>query len=284
MPKRKHVHVSSGKRKRTFQQVIHARSGGNDMMRQFRIARGLTGLRLHRRRTVRATFHSSIGQASHMSDVNMEPSSKRSRHEAHMIPGVDGDKVWGFPNSIITKLRYCTTKVLSGTTGARGLKVFSANGTYDPDISDTGHQPLYRDNYAALYTTYTVLGSKITVWYYNQGADNAAIVGIVGDDDTSISSSVETLMEQNNSVSVMHGTTGSPVTVLTSVYEPLEMIGVDAKDDGLSATPVAENPDDQWCYGVWAAAADGVSTIAISCKIEVEYTVKFSQLVGPVQN
>lgn len=215
----------------------------------------------------------------------MAPAAKRAKHhEAQMIPGVDGHRIFGFPNSIITKIRYCDTKVLTGTTGARALKVFCANGIYDPDISDTGHQPMYRDNYASIYGQYTILGSKITVSYYPQSSLDSSLIGIIGDDDSTISSNVIVCMEQNNSVSTQLGTTGCPVVVLTSTYEPLENIGVDTKDDGFSMTPVGENPDDIFCYGIWAASTDGSSTVSVNCKIEIEYTVKFAQLLSPTEN
>lgn len=35
--------------------------------------------------------------------------------------------------------------------------LFRANGIFDPDVTGTGHQPLYRDQVADLYTNYTVI-------------------------------------------------------------------------------------------------------------------------------
>lgn len=218
-------------------------------------------------------------------DHNMEESNKRAKtHEAQLIPGVDGRRIFGFPNSIITKMRYCTSVPLTGTSGARGLNTFAANGIFDCDITNTGHQPMYRDTYASIYDQYTVIGSKITVTFLPRTAGICTIVGITGDDDTAISSNVETLMEQNNSVTAGMGPPGSPVVTLSSTFEPLMAFGVDTKDDGFSATSVGSNPTEVFMFAVWAASASLGDTIVCDAKVEIEYTVKFAELQTPVQN
>ena len=209
---------------------------------------------------------------------------KGKQHEAQLIPGLVDGRIYGFPNSIITKLRYCENLTITGTSGAVGYKIFAANGIFDPNISDTGHQPLYRDNYASLYDQYTVIGSKITVRAMNSGSSSVVIFGLVGDDDSNISTNVETLMEQNNGQHKISGTVSSEPVTLVSNFEPLRDFGVDAKDDGASATAVGSNPSELWCYGVWAAAADATSTIAMNFTVTLEYTVKFTELQTPTQN
>nr|WPR18725.1 MAG: capsid protein [Chemarfal virus 270] len=228
------------------------------------------GIRQHRSRHS-ARFHGTV--------MSGEPEAKRHKgHEAHLIPGVDGHRIYGFPNSIITKLRYCTYLQLTCTAGARAMNVFAANGIFDPDITGVGHQPLWRDNYANIYDQYTVLGSKLTAVYAPETVAKNVLCGIVGDDDSTISTNVEYLMEANNSVSCLCGAVGAPPVALTQTFEPLKMFGTDTKDDGFSATSIAANPSELWCYGVWAAAADATSTIVVDVKIEIEYTVKFSEL------
>lgn len=211
-------------------------------------------------------------------------SNKGSQHEAHLIPGVDGRRVYGFPNSIITKLRYCENLTISGTTGAVGYKIFAANGCFDPNISDSGHQPLYYDNYTSIYDQYVVIGSKITVHIMNSGSSSVMVFGIVGDDDSTISTNVDTLLEMNNSCYALSGTVSSEPRTLSMTYEPLRDVGVDAKDDGASATGTGANPAELWCFGVWGAAADGVSSVAANFIVEIEYTVKFTELRTPTQN
>lgn len=223
-------------------------------------------------------------QVSQTTDAADHHAKRKREHEAQLIPGVDGKKIFGFPNSIITKIRYCEYLSLTSTTGARALNVFAANGTFDPDISGVGHQPMYRDTYAAIYDQYVVIGSKITASFACKTTGLGMIVGIVADDDSTVSTVVDTLMEQNNSVHTMAGAPGSPVVTLFNNFSPLDAFGVDAIDDGSSQTAVGSNPTELFCYAVWAASADGSSTTACDVKVEIEYTVKFAELVSPTQN
>lgn len=218
-------------------------------------------------------------------DTGTASSSRGNQHQAQLIPGVDGHRIFGFPNSIITKLRYCDNIALTGTSGARGVNVFAANGLYDPDITGVGHQPMYYDNYTAIYDQYVVIGSKITVHFSSTTASVPVIVGIVGDDDSTISTVVTTLMEQNNSIyTLMSEPGGGQIRTLSQTFEPLQDIGIDAKDDGASSTQTTANPTELWCYGVWAAAADASSTVNVKVTVEIEYTVKFTELKTPIQN
>lgn len=202
---------------------------------------------------------------------------KKRKGEAVLLAPL-GSKVFGFPNSLITRLRYCDTIVLTGTLGARALNVFAANGIFDPDITGVGHQPMYRDTFADIYDQYCVLGSKITVDFSPTTALVPTLVGIVGDDDSSITTSVQNLLEQNNGVSKLLGTPGSEAVTLTNTFSPLRMFGVNVKDDGSAATAIGANPSELWTFAVWSASADGASTTVINIRVEIEYTVKFSEL------
>jgi hypothetical protein len=82
----------------------------------------------------------------------------------------------------------------------------------------------------------------------------------------------------------MVGAAGAPPVILTQTFEPLADFGVDAKDDGASATAVGANPSELWCYKVWAFPADGVTLSHCYVKVEIDYTVKFSELQTPIQN
>jgi len=194
--------------------------------------------------------------------------------------------VFGFPNSIITKLRYVDELNLTSTVGGLTTNVFAANGIFDPDITGIGHQPMYRDNFAALYDQYVVLGSKITVKATNIGTSSGVILGITGDDDFTLSTTFTTRMEQNNSVYTLLGQQGSghDYAELVMDFSPLRDFGVAVKDDGSSATAVASNPSEIWTFGVWINSTGGAATNSVHLTVEIEYTVKFTELQTPVQN
>lgn len=213
-------------------------------------------------------------------------SKKARKSEAQLIPGL-GPLEWGFPNSIITKLRYCDVLGLSSGTGAVNSTIFRANGIYDPDYTNAGHQPMWRDNYAAIYDFYTVLGSKITVTFHSRSATNGLIVGIIGSDSSSLSSTLNTLLEQNNSVHSITGSVNSQPIQLEMTYSPMENLGADVKNEDAAMTAVGSDPsagEGVYYYGVYVSTEDGASTAVCSIVVEIEYTVKFTYLSKQVQN
>lgn len=242
-----------------------------------RFWRPLRHIRQHRR-----AAHFSFSHVENM-DEGHTSNGHKPNHEAQMIPGVDGKKIFGFPNSIITKLRYKDYLTLTCTSGAIARNQFCANGIFDPDLTNVGHQPMYRDDYNRLYDFYVVLGSKITATFACSTTGKNLIIGICGDNDTS-APGISSSLEGNNSYSTMLGAVGSPTKTITAVYEPLEMLGVAAGDDGQSLTAFSANPTNQWIFNVWAAPADATSTVTWDVLIEIEYTVKCAKLFTQAQN
>jgi hypothetical protein len=205
---------------------------------------------------------------------------KRKLHEAELIPGL-GPLQFGFPNSIITKMKYGELISMS-TTAVAPLKsyLYRANSAYDPDYTAVGHQPLYYDQYQAIYDQYVVLGSKITVQFMTAGAQNV-IVGINLDDDSTTLTVLSTLLEQNNSVQTVLAGTCSDNCTLSMTYAPMMAFGVDAKSDGASQVSVGANPTEEAYWLLWATCQDTTSAQTIHALIEIEYTVKFSELKTP---
>lgn len=69
----------------------------------------------------------------------------------------------GYPTSKKVRLRYATTVSLNPSAGQVVKHQFSANSMFDPDVSGTGHQPRYYDQWMSSYNHYNVVSSKITV-------------------------------------------------------------------------------------------------------------------------
>lgn len=247
--------------------------------------RPLRNVRQHRRR---ANYHSAIvAQARSMDEGGDEGqgASKRAKtHQAHMIPGLD-HRTFGFPRSIITKLKYCDYYELTSTTGALAYQQIRANSIFDPDLTGVGHQPMYRDKYAEIYDHYVVIGSKITATFNHTTSTGSVIVGIHCDDDNVNTAGLSTIMEQNNTVWNLLGNNGSgqDVSTMTATFEPLQAFGIDAKNDGSSSTAIGSNPNEEHLFQLFAAnTVAGTSKITVA--ITVEYTVKFSELQSTAQN
>jgi hypothetical protein len=223
-----------------------------------------------------------------MGDIDMkgEPDHKRKRQsEAQLIPGL-GALEYGFPNSIITQLRYCDYGSLTSTSGGTASTLWRANGIYDPDYTNTGHQPLFRDAYANVYDYYTVLGSKIKVTFQSRNADYGFVVGLQGSDTPSLTSTVTTWMEQNNGVHTLVGNKNTGNKTLFMTYSPEEVLGSDTKDDNSSLTGVGSDPGSAQAYyfGLLAATEDATTTAIIGYIVEIEYTVKFTVLARRAQD
>lgn len=219
-------------------------------------------------------------------DGHEEPSGKRKRvSEARMIPGL-GSLEWGFPNSIITNLRYCEVLGLTSTTGSTVSNVFRANGIFDPDYTSTGHQAMFRDAYAGVYDYYTVLGSKITITAQSRSSTVGFVIGLQGSDTPSLSSTVTTWMEQNNGVHTLVPINAGGSKTLFMTYSPEENIGSTTKDDNSSLTAVGADPGSAQAYyfGILASTEDISSTATLSVVVEIEYTVKFTTLSRRAQD
>lgn len=219
----------------------------------------------------------STGETSTQTE-STKGDKKRRLNEAQMIPGLIPRKVYGFPDTIITTMRYCDAFTRTSTLGAIGFNTFRANSIFDPDETGLGHQPMYRDQWAGIYNSYVVIGSKITVRFARQSTANLC-VGVCGDDNSLFPTLLSEKMEMNNSVyTILHA---DDVT-LQMTYEPQQNFGVDAKSDGASQTAVGSNPAEQYYFGVWGHCIDATLTSKFDFTIEIEYTVKFSELITPI--
>lgn len=70
-----------------------------------------------------------------------------------------------------TQLRYCENLSFA-VSAPNTLYVYQyRSGLFDPDVTGTGHQPLYRDTFASLYNRYRVYGIK----YYATAKSGTAI-------------------------------------------------------------------------------------------------------------
>lgn len=63
---------------------------------------------------------------------------------------------------VITKLTYCDTKTLAGSSGSIG-HWWRLNSIFDPDQTGGGHQPAFHDQWANLYQSYRVLATTWTL-------------------------------------------------------------------------------------------------------------------------
>jgi len=214
---------------------------------------------------------------------------ERGQHGTERMPGLNGI-TYGFPQRLVTTMRYSDRIAITSTSGGVGAYVFSMNGLYDPDITSTGHQPMYFDTYGAIYESYRVISSELTAtfcasidasgtniastngpWYVGiNGAANAA----------SISTDYRARAEQNDSVYTVLGprTGGGGMQTLKWTYSPDGKTGRPAGDDVLGAT-FGNNPLEQYYAQVWCSDTNSPASSQITVVIDIKYTVELFGLL-----
>lgn len=231
---------------------------------------------------------------------------KRGRNRQITIPR---NKL-GFAQSLRTKLRYVVRKdfVVSSLDNI-AFESFRANGMFDPEVSLGGHQPRGFDQAMALYSTFTVLGSKISVNWSYAGYDgpsaldsttssfliktnkvettaglSAACAPVMcgiykGTEALANPSTAAEVMEHDRSVwkpmnSQQAGIITSASARIGSFFGNASLVGA----EGYSGSNAAD-PTEQVQYTVWVARTNGVTagTCAITGYVTIEYDALFTE-------
>lgn len=183
---------------------------------------------------------------------------------------------FGFPRSIITKLRYADVKTLSGTSGAVGSHFWALNALYDPDSTGIGHQPLYYDELAAIYNYYSVQGCILKFKIQNI-VDVPTVVCILKDDNASIGG-LTTCMETTDAVHHLLGGKGQSndyIEIFTT-YSSTVDASTSVQDRSLAS--VGGLPTELMFAPLVIRSADGSSTASIIYTVEMQFTCRFEDL------
>lgn len=193
--------------------------------------------------------------------------------------------IYGFPRELVTRIRYCDVYTLTSTASSISKNSFRMNSINDPDQTGVGHQPMYHDQYAALYDRYVVLGSKITVQFIQQPSPIAnaqpsgpVTVGILTDKDASTASLLSTLEENNNARSKLLQSNGDGEVWLSATYSPEKDMGLDNSDDTVGAQ-FGSNPSEQWYATIYACETNGITAVNVAAKVTIEYVVRCKKLL-----
>lgn len=187
----------------------------------------------------------------------------------------------GFPKRLCLTQKYVAFPSITSTLGVLGSYRFSCNGLFDPDITSTGHQPLYFANLSAIYDHYTVIGSKITVRFVplsdTQGPAAAAI--FVNDDTTLSVTNVGNAMEQSSGTTAVLLPVGQSVPlVITKTWSAKKTFGGSILgNDNLQGT-VAANPTEQSYYEIIYQDLNTAQTSTVKCIVELQYTAVWDEL------
>lgn len=206
-------------------------------------------------------------------------------------------------NSELVQLTYYEDITLNPTarnlgSGGTNKWTWSFNNIYDVNTTGTGHQPMFYDNYAAIYERYKVSFAKMTVTVVNHfvnttstfpvGSSTGVVttqpnysykLGIVRDtNDTDQPAQFEQLIEQNSYNTrwryVAPQLNGS-LPKLTMKCAPHKQACLSFDDDTLTSS-VGSGPSRNVYANLYIASADGVTDPpSVSLAIKITYYVKF---------
>ncbi len=180
----------------------------------------------------------------------------------------------GFPKKLKCVHKYVENLAFSVGT-PYDVRQFSCNGLYDPNITGTGHQPLYFDQLSGIYDHYTVFRSWCT--YRIVTTNVPCLVSHYIEDDTTVSTGTQSA-EMSTAALTSHSNLAVKPTVLTRTWNAKEFFGGDIFDnDSLSGTASA-NPVEQSYFTLSIAPVDGVTNISYSVVVEVHYETVWDEL------
>lgn len=193
----------------------------------------------------------------------------------------------GMPIQRVANLRYCQTFQLTSTTSSIVSQVFRANSIYDPDYSGLGHQPMGRDQWAALYNHGVVIGSKINVQCISPSPETELFwTGCMLNASTTVpyGSATAFVEARKGSYKLCNPTQGKS-NWLTSMFSAKKYFNIKDIKDNLDRLgfQVGNNPTEEAAFIVWMQALNS-GTVTAEYVVTIDYIVLFSEPVAILQS
>lgn len=190
-------------------------------------------------------------------------------------------KGWGFPTKMKMTHKYADVFTSNAATGTLGSATFSANGMFDPDITGTGHQPMFFDTMSAIYDHYTVFASKIIMKFLVTSTANFVLYV---DDDTTTATSMAIAIEQPSATHIVASALAAKQNVVTKSWNAKQYFGGDIYDnDNLQGTAAA-NPVEQSYYVYKWQEVTLTQSVQIQVQLEIYYEAVWDELKTQVQS
>ena len=246
---------------------------------------------------MRRTFKRRRGSKPYVPRKRKRTMTKR-RTYARRVPRM---RIGAFPNTKTLNLRYVENFTLNpGVLGAT-VNVFSMNGLFDPNITGIGHQPMYFDNYMAIYGRYRVNRAYITFvacdtaivnsvqtasgtssGQYYAANERAVRMFIIKDpEQTDWSTSINNLIEEGNTNMAWRyapQNTSGYMPKLRMTGNPVTVLAVNKRDDELQGTATT-NPPNQAYFICGVDNMPGSNADSMNFQVIITYNVTFSNLI-----
>lgn len=173
---------------------------------------------------------------------------------------------------MIIKHRYVETRTLSASSST-ATQFLSCNGMRDPNVSGTGHQPLYFDQQTALYGYYVVTSSKCkwTIAPASASLEETMLVSVQINDDLT-STAITGTREQNSSQNRVLGGTNSPYVVINQYWDAKSRFGKNPTEQADLKGTSTTDPTNLDYFMLFMRPFDNASSVSCDVLFELEYT------------
>lgn len=173
-------------------------------------------------------------------------------------------------NRFQAKLRYWGFNTLTPTLGILQSQICTANGMFDPDITQVGHQPRGFDQIMPLYDHFAVTSSRITVKFSMQAGQPPLVCSIVLKDTATVITSGTAVLEDRNRV---YGwcTPEEPLTLSYS-FNAKSFLGANPIHEKDLQGGIAANPDEKAYFHIYMF---DLNAHAYTQPITVLYTIDY---------
>jgi len=200
-----------------------------------------------------------------------------------------------FSKTKCVTLKYATIVTSVSTAGAANYQTFRLNDLFDPDVTRSGHQPYYFDQYCTSsgpYTNFRVLGARVVVEAVADTETNIkAMAHVMGPVFTTAApphalsdASVMSLLEMP-SWTGGYVSPGAPSRKWKFNFTTAKLFGVSPKavetEEDYEGSASA-SPSDQWFFTIASQSADAATDTNYTYTVLIEYDVKFQNLSNVV--
>lgn len=199
--------------------------------------------------------------------------SKFNRRQNNILLGK------GLPNKITATLKYCDQMFITSQYGAFQTYQFNLNGLYDPNYTQSGHQPMYFDQFMALYNHYHVIGCKWSIrGALNAGGSNAAVGYFVNDDTSIVPDRYTAVAEQGSGYVKVLDAASNNTFNMSGKWSAKKTFGTQILANNALQGTVATNPTETSVITCFLQALDQATTNTVQCIVQFEYLVVFHEL------
>jgi len=197
-----------------------------------------------------------------------------------------------FPMRFDTKLTYGVNVTLTtaGSLSTGVLQRFRLNSCYDPDVTNTGHQPYQYDQLTSIYLNYVVKCAYVDLTFSDPTNDGVWVgwswhTSSVSNDDPS-SLQLQDYMERPNFVCAPLNNTGAQTVTLRQripIPEALGLMGAEYFGDlSTYGAPYNGNPSIVAYLDTFLVdPTANVSTRSVRCTGRIVYDVQFYNYAAP---